>query len=193
MVSILIDDELLLRTLQPVDAQELFSVVQASREHLRKWLPWVDMTTNAEHSMQFIHQSIVNQNNQSAMVLAVTYKQQIIGTIGMHDWDHGLNKAQLGYWIAKDFEGKGIMNNCLKGFISFLFGKVGLNKIEIQFIVSNKRSAAVAEKLGFKIEGIIRQGHILNGVYHDIVITGMLKTEWRQQEENRGQQFKRSV
>lgn len=190
MVSILIDDELLLRTLQPSDANDLFDVVEASRTHLRPWMPWVDMNTRAEHTLQFIQQSIVSQHNQSAMALGIMYQGKMIGSMGMHDWDHTLNKAQLGYWISKDFEGRGIINNCLKGFIGFLFGKVGLNKIEIQFVVSNRRSAAVAERLKFKIEGIIRQSYLLNGVYHDVVVTGMLKTEWKITATENSQPFR---
>lgn len=190
MVSILIDDELLLRTLQPSDANELFDIVDASRVHLRPWLPWVDMNTREEHTLQFIQQAIVSQHNQDAMALGIVYQGKLIGSMGMHDWNHGLNKAQLGYWISKDFEGRGIINNCLKGFINFLFGKVGLNKIEIQFVVSNKRSAAVAERLGFKIEGIIRQSYLLNGNYHDVVITGILKTEWKISATESAQPFR---
>lgn len=178
MVSILIDDNLLLRTLQPDDAEELFKAVDASREHLRPWLPWVDMTRKPEHSLQFIQQSRTRQQNQEGITLGIIYNQKIIGSVGMHDWDHNLKKAQLGYWIAKDYEGKGIVNAGLKSFIDFLFNKAGLNKVEIQFIVANKKSAAVAERIGFKVEGIIRQNFIQNGTYHDLVITGLLKEEW---------------
>lgn len=190
MVSMLIDDELVLRSLQPGDATALFKAVDASRNHLRPWLPWVDMTTKPEHSLQYIQQSVINQANQTGIALAIIHKQQIIGCMGMHNWDHDLKKAQLGYWISKEYQGRGIINNCLKSFITFLFNKVGLNKIEIQFIVANTRSATVAQRLGFKVEGILRHNYILNGSYHDIVLTGMLKTEWKLQPENKGTTFK---
>lgn len=189
MVSILIDDELLLRMLEPADAQEMFNVVDASREHLRPWLPWVDATTRAEHTLQFIQQSRTQQHNQEAMALGIIYQRRIIGGMGMHNWDHTLKKAQLGYWLSKEHEGKGIIQRCLAGFIDFLFNKAGLNKVEIHFMVNNLRSATVAEKMGFKVEGIIRQSYLLNGAYHDIVITGLLKKEWPGLPENRGQAF----
>ena len=60
----------------------------------------------------------------------------------------------------------------------FAFQKIGLNKIELRFIPHNKRSAAVAERLGAKVEGIIRQSHLFNGKLEDIVVTGILKNEW---------------
>jgi len=43
---------------------------------------------------------------------------------------------------------------------------------------SNKRSAAIAARLGFKVEGIIRQSYYMNGRLDDLVITGLLRSEW---------------
>ena len=192
MVSIIIDDNLLLRTFTPKDAEELFSVVDNSREHLRPWLPWVDMTTKSEHSLQYIQQSLTHQKNQEGIALGIVQGGKIIGGVGMHNWDHHLKKAQLGYWIAKDFEGRGILTECLKRFIDFLFVKVALNKIEIHFMVSNKRSAALAERIGCKVEGIIRQNYIHHGVYHDLVVTGLLKKEWKGLPPSQSRQFEAS-
>jgi ribosomal-protein-serine acetyltransferase len=190
MVSILIDDGLLLRSFEPEDAQELFRVVEASREHLRPWLPWVDMSTKPEHSLQFIQQSKIQQRNQEGISLGIIYNHHIIGSMGMHNWDHTLKKAQLGYWVAKEYEGKGIIQKCLAAFVDFLFNKAGLNKVEIHFMVNNQRSARVAEQAGFKVEGIIRQSYLMNGIYHDIAITGLLKKEWPGLPLSEGQKFK---
>lgn len=178
MVSILIDDNLLLRSFQQDDAAELFKAVDESRMHLRPWLRWVDATTKQEHIQQFIHRTLHQLHNQEALELGLVHNQHIIGGIGMHDWDHMLKKAQLGYWVRKEYEGQGIVNRALKRFIDFLFEKPGLNKIEIHFMPSNKRSAAVAERLGFKIEGVIRQSYFFNGKLEDLIITGLLKSEW---------------
>lgn len=178
MVSILIDDNLLLRSYNPEDAPELFRAVNESRAHLRPWLVWVDATTKQEHSLQFIQVSMQQQHNQEALALGIFYKRKIIGGIGMHDWNHVLEKAQLGYWISKDFEGKGIITTCMERFIDFLFDKVGLNKLEIHFVVTNKRSAVIAEKLGFRTEGVLRDSYVMNGVFTDLVVTGLLKKEW---------------
>src|SRR5262249_36999655 len=160
---IIIDNKILLRSYKVEDAQELFHAVNGSRGHLKPWLNWVDKTTKPEHSLQFIQQSIHQLNTQEALALGIFFNDKIIGGIGMHHWDLETKKAQLGYWISKEQEGRGIMNNCLVRFVDFLFEKIALNKIEIHFIPANKRSAKVAERLGFKVEGIIRQSHLRNG------------------------------
>ena len=183
MVSILIDNDILLRTYQLEDASNLFAAIDLSRKHLRAWLNWVDNTTKPEHTVQFLQQSIQQLNNQEGLALGIFYKQRIIGGIGMHHWDHNLKKAQLGYWISKEFEGKGIIHNCLKRFIDFLFDKVQLNKVEIHFIKQNDRSAHVAQRLGCQTEGIIRESFWHNGKLEDIIITGLLRKEWKAMKE----------
>ena len=178
MVSISIDKNLLLRSYNADDAPELFNVVNASRKHLHTWLDWVDKTTKEEHSLQFIQQSLHHLETQEGLALGIFYNNRIIGSIGMHHWEQTKKRAQVGYWISKEYEGNGIINKCLIKFIDFLFEKIGLNKVEIHFLPGNKRSAKVAERLGFKIEGIIRQIVMRNGKAEDIVIAGLLKSEW---------------
>ena len=96
----------------------------------------------------------------------------------MHDWDHDVQMAQIGYWFAQEHEGKGIISRSMQQFVAFLFDKTGLNKIEIRFVQANKRSAKVAARMGFKIEGVIRQSVMRNGMPEDMVVTGLLKSEW---------------
>jgi len=179
LVSIIIDNNILLRSYQLDDAQELFKAVNSSRTHLQPWLEWINKTTKPEQSLQFIQQSLHHLNTQEALALGIFYNDRIIGGIGMHHWNQATKKAQVGYWISKEYEGKGIIHQCLTRFIDFLFEKIGLNKIEIHFIPANKRSAKVAERLGCKVEGVIRQSYLRNGKAEDIVITGLLKGEWK--------------
>jgi len=179
LVSIIIDNNLLLRSYVPEDTQELFIAVNNSRNHLNTWLDWVAKTTKPEHSLQFIQQSLQQLHNQEALALGIFYNYRIIGGIGMHHWEQKTKKAQIGYWIIKEFEGKGFINKCLVKFIDFLFEKIGLNKVEIHFVPANKRSASVAGRLGCKVEGILRQSVMRNGKHEDLVVTGLLKHEWK--------------
>jgi len=178
MVSILIDETIQLRSYRPDDAAELFRAISASRAHLRTWLSWTDHTTKQEHSLQFIQQSLQELQQQQSLALGIFHHLQIIGGIGMYNWDHRLKRAQVGYWIAKDFEGKGIVTICCRRFVDFLFEKLELHKIELHFAVSNRRSAAVAQRLGAKTEGVIRAGCLINGQPEDMVVTGILRNEW---------------
>ncbi len=184
MVSITIDNDILLRTYEVSDAEDLFYAVDHARNHLHPWLNWVDNTLRPEQSLEFIQRSIHQLEAQEALALGIFFKTELIGGIGMDNWNQATKRAQVGYWIIKEFEGKGIINKCLLKFIDFLFDKTGLNKIEIHFVTANKRSAKVAQRLGFKTEGIIRQSIIRNGMSEDLVISGLLKSEWATKQQS---------
>jgi ribosomal-protein-serine acetyltransferase len=178
MISILIDEATQLRSYRPEDAPELFRVINGSRAHLAPWMSWVSHTTKQEHSLQFIQQSLQDLHRQDAVALGIFRNQQIIGGIGMHNREPHLKRAQIGYWIAKEYEGQGIITTCGRRFVDFLFEKLGLNKIELHFARTNARSAAVAARLGAQTEGIIRAGCLVSGLPEDLVVTGILRSEW---------------
>ena len=71
MVSITVDNQLLLRSYNVDDAQELFEAVNNDRSHLHPWLDWVDKTTKPEHSLLFIEQSIHQLDTQEALALGI--------------------------------------------------------------------------------------------------------------------------
>lgn len=179
MVTITVNDQITLRTYLTEDAEPLFAAVHSVRGHLSPWLDWVNHTTKPEHSLHFIQNSLHQLEMQEALALGIFYNGGIIGGIGMHQWDHKVKKAQIGYWIIKEYEGKGIVTDSLQHFLSFLFGKIGLNKVEIHFVAANKRSSKVAERLGCQIEGILRQSAVRNGSVENVVIAGLLKSEWQ--------------
>jgi ribosomal-protein-serine acetyltransferase len=179
MVSIVVDDSLWLRSYRVENADELFNVINTSRSHLHPFLEWVDKTTKPEHSLQFIQQSLHEMNTQESLALGIFHNGKIIGGVGMHKWDLATKRAQIGYWIGKEYEGQGMVYGCLVKFIDFLFEKIGLNKIEIHFIPANLRSAKLANRLGFKTEGVIRKSVMRNGQPEDIVVAGLLKSEWK--------------
>lgn len=164
------------------DFQQLFDAINSSRRHLAPWLNWVNKTTKPEHSLQFIQRSHDQLHDQEALALGIFFNDQVIGGIGMHEWNRDTKRAQVGYWITKEYEGRGIVMKCLIPFLEYLFETTGLNKVEIHYVSSNKRSAKVAIRLGFRLEGVIRQSAMRNGIAEDLVVTGLLRSEWNATE-----------
>lgn len=168
-----------LRNYREENADELFSLIDANRQHLRSWITWVDRTQKAEHSLDFIRSGIQDQHDQKGLFLGIFKNDKLIGGIGMHAWNHEVRKAEIGYWLSKEETGKGILHQCATVFVSFLFDKLNLNKIELHHFPANEKSAAVAKRLGFKIEGWLREHTLFNGHLQDIIINGLLRKEWQ--------------
>ncbi len=178
MLSLTVSKDLVLRTYAEEDAAELFALVQGNRNHLRSWLVWVDATQKEEHALEYIRAARQGQLDQQSIAFGIFQHGRLVGSMDMHHWDQYLRKAQIGYWLSKQEEGKGIIHHCARQLIHYLFQQLQLNKIELHYQPANARSAAVAQRLGFTIEGLLRDQVLVNGTFQDLVITGLLRKEW---------------
>lgn len=100
----------------------------------------------------------------------------IVGEIVLYDF-HLKKQADIGYRISQRYWGKGFTPEAGQAMLKVAFGYMDLNRLQIRCFSNNQNSIRVAQKLGFKQEGMIRQGAILN-VMTDYYIYGMLKDEY---------------
>lgn len=172
-----VNEAIVLRNYVEEDAAALFAAVNENRAHLRPWLLWVDGTQKEEHSLEYIRAARQEQNDQRSIAFGIFKHERLIGGIGMHQWDQRLRKAQVGYWLAKTEEGKGTLSQCANVFLDYLFDRLQLNKVELHYLPANIRSGAVAQRLGFTVEGVLRDSFLMNGTFQDLVVAGLLKRE----------------
>lgn len=169
-----VDDEVELRLLQASDTEELFSLVDGNREYLRRWLPWVDDNTSVEQTREFI------EGRAGRSAWGIWYRGALVGVIDYHviDWEEG--KTEIGYWLAYSWQGRGIMTRACRAMIDHAFAGLGMRRVEIHCAVQNERSRAIPKRLGFVEEGTIQQGQQLRDRFVDVVVYGMLSSEWRE-------------
>jgi ribosomal-protein-alanine N-acetyltransferase len=77
-----------------------------------------------------------------------------VGNVGSFDYDYSNGSAEIGYWIGKDFWGKGIATAALKLFVDEIANKFKLKRIVGHAFTFNPASRKVMEKCGFQLEGI---------------------------------------
>ncbi|WP_295126137.1 GNAT family protein [uncultured Chitinophaga sp.] len=179
MLEIKVNDTISLKQLQPEHAPMVFGQIHTSRKTLRRFLPWVDYNTHEEHSYRFIQLMQRKADDQEAIAFGMWENKTLCGVLDLHNWDHQLQKAEIGYWIGEEYQGKGIVSASCRALITFAFKNLRLNKIEIRFILQNERSAMIPIKLGFTKEGTLRHSAKLHGQYVDTVVMGMLKADWK--------------
>lgn len=112
------------------------------------------------------------------MNLGIFYNDSLIGCIGVHSIDWCNHKTSIGYWLDRRYQRKGIMTKACAGLLDYLFGELSLNRIEIRAAVENARSRAIPERLGFTLEGQIREAEWIEDHFVDHVVYGLLKQEW---------------
>ncbi len=173
-----INEDVTSRVLRPEDASELFDVVDSNREFLGEWLPWLDYNTEVTHSEEFIKTTLESFENSKSFIHGIFYQGKMVGNGGFHTLKWSQNKTSIGYWLAEGFNGKGIITSYCKTIIDYAFTELDINRIEILACSENRPSCAVAERLGFKLEGIKRQNQKLHGKFFDHNQYSMLKSEW---------------
>lgn len=173
-----IDELLELQLLSLSHRDELFNLVDTNREHLREWLPWLDVNTSPKDTESFIQSAISRYESGKGPQYAVFYNAALCGVCGFHSIDKGNRIGGVGYWLSKTCLGKGIMTMSVKTIIKAGFLEYGLNRIEIACATSNQRSRAIPKRLGFKFEGVLRERELLYGKYVDHAIYSLLAAEF---------------
>ncbi len=155
-------------------AKYLFELVDAQREFLAKWLDWVDKSNRPEDMYPHMIKSSETTNGNYYIVL----DNKIIGVISFVEFSEKHKFAEIGYWLSKDYNGRGIMTSAVKMLEKFAFEVLGMNRVVIKADFENKKSRAIPERCGYKEEGVLRQTRILRGRVRDIVVYSKLKSEW---------------
>ena len=81
---------------------------------------------------------------------------ELIGSSGLHRIDWETRKFEIGYWIRTLWGGRGFMTEAVAGIVDFAIIQLQANRVEIRCDARNLRSSAIAERLGFKLEGVLR-------------------------------------
>ncbi|RQO29856.1 hypothetical protein DBR32_14845 [Taibaiella sp. KBW10] len=177
-MALLITETLRLRSLEEADAPALWTCITRNKAYLQTWIPWVRDWNTADQVLEYIQDALHQIDAQEALSLGLFSEEQLIGIVSLQEWDHALGIAELGFWIDEAFQHKGIMRQAIRRMMQFGFTEMKLNKVEVTFVRNNKRVQQLMERLGFRIEGIIRNKLLHQGLPADRVVAGLLKQEF---------------
>jgi ribosomal-protein-serine acetyltransferase len=180
MFTIKIDSNIKLQLLHLNQADALFALTQKNRNEFIKWMPWVEDTKSIEDTKAFIVNSLKNYAQGREINCSIVYNGTIVGNISLFGINNGFNikKAEIGYWLDGDYQGKGIMTKAVKKIIDIAFNELDIYKVVIKCATTNYKSCKIPKKLGFTLEGTVRCGAKINGVICDFNYFGVLKDEW---------------
>jgi ribosomal-protein-alanine N-acetyltransferase len=102
----------------------------------------------------------------------------LIGAVGLRDIDTEHLQAELGFWIGREWWGKGYAREAAAAVIRFGFESLGLNRIYAHHMSRNPASGRVLLAAGMKREGVLRQRVRKWGVFEDVVLYAILRDEW---------------
>ena len=162
------DGDISLRPIRRRDRRE-WEQLRASN---RDWLePWEATSPNPGTALDF-GAYVADLHRQAragtALPLLVFYRGQMVGQLTIFSITYGsAMSATLGYWIAREFAGRGIIPTAVCLATDYCFKQLGLHRMEINLRPENVASKRVVEKLGFRYEGLRRQYLHIAGAWAD--------------------------
>lgn len=100
---------------------------------------------------------------------------KLIGVIGLHGKEENKFRDEIGYWLAKDYWGKGIMKKALRAVTNIATETYGLVRIDAPIFAFNLHSQKVAEKCGYALEGTLRSFYYKDGMFFDCKLFAFVK------------------
>jgi RimJ/RimL family protein N-acetyltransferase len=175
-MSIRITDELVLSTFEASDKNALvrhLNDYEIYRHTLRIPFPYTDV--DAETWLSICAENI-RQQRQPVNWAIRHAGLGLIGGIGLDGLKIGqAHRAEIGYWLARDYWARGIMSAAVERVCGHAFAEFGLEKITAHVFATNPASARVLEKCGFQQEGYLRRHYVKDGKLIDAMLFARLK------------------
>ncbi len=155
-------ERLLLRPRSMADKDDIFEY--ASDPEVTQYMIWPTHRSIAD-TIAFLESSPKGFANRDSIGLAIELKKsgKMIGDCGFHHIQPQHHRVEIGYVLNRKFWGHGYMTEAVRELIRFAFDEMGMHRLSATCDLENERSAAVMERCGMKLEGILRDYELRRG------------------------------
>jgi RimJ/RimL family protein N-acetyltransferase len=167
---------LVLRPFELNDARDVFRI--CSQKEIAANTRTIPHPYPQEEAAKWIskHQKLWESGKAAVFAICQKLDQRLIGAIGLSINQEDQN-AELGYWIDTPFWNNGFCTEAGQAVVRFGLIELSLHKIHAHFMTRNPASGRVMVKIGMKREGLLREHVRKWGVFENIVLYGMLKSD----------------
>lgn len=151
-------ERLIIRAPQPGDSVSTHASVEESFPELHEWMPWARQRQTLAETETYARESALRYRNREELAMLLFRKSDgvHVGNSGLHSIAWDVPRMEIGYWIRTSLSGQGYMTEAVTGICAFAFSILGVLRLEIRCDARNRRSAAVAERVGFTLESRMR-------------------------------------
>lgn len=173
-----LDADMALRLRELHHADELYGRVAADRAHLGRWFGWARTA-----DMAFVRGAVRRGLEQFAAgdgwQADLCWRGEVVGSMWLHFLHGPGGSTEVGFWLASQHEGKGLVTRALVALLRHLFDDRGLGRVVIGLDPRNERSLAVVERLGLEPEAVLRSAYRdPDGSPGDLAFYGVLRERW---------------
>lgn len=167
-------------------AEELYAIIDKSRNTLREWFPWPDKTNSPEDEFSYylmgFYQKRWDEGTAFGYIIFDKKTKRILGNINLCSVDEKNKSAEIGFWLSDKATGHGYMQEAVHALESVAFA-TGINRIVIKNDTDNIRSVHVAKRCGYVLEGVMRKDawDEFHGRFRNTNVWSKLKSDWEKE------------
>jgi RimJ/RimL family protein N-acetyltransferase len=175
--------------LRPIEKSDLRQFVQWFGDPEFRWYVAMYNPISMDQEERWFEQSSASPDTQPWAIEAPVVeadrsadseKWELIGSCGFHTIDWRNRSGEVGIMIGpKNYWDRGYGTDAMRTLVSWGFDNLNLNRIHLRVYADNARAIRSYEKVGFKLEGRLREDDFREGQYRDSVIMAILQREWR--------------
>ena len=126
-MQIQVDENISLQPITISHADSMMDLINANRIYLRQWLPWVDNMRTIENAKANIEDCALRAAAKTDFTFVIMFNNKMAGRIGIHHVNQQNKIGEIGYWLADNMQGHGIITKSCVALISYGFQTLGLN------------------------------------------------------------------
>ncbi len=161
-------------------AKEMSDLILRNKDFLGEWMPWAHRPNTPQDCYESSLRSQKKwEDMQTADYLIYDKNNNFMGSVSMKDIDYTANSGEIGYWLGKEFGGKGYVTEAVKALENEFFQR-GLEKVYIKTDYLNISSSNVAMRCGYKREKLLRyhEWNTTSSERRDTQIFSKLRKDW---------------
>ncbi|WP_010172969.1 GNAT family N-acetyltransferase [Bacillus coahuilensis] len=176
----IVGERIYIRPCKPGDGKDVHKAIERSMQELKAWMPWAHKPQTLEEVEENIRLSYGEFIRREDMRMHIYKKEDhaFIGSTGFHRMNWSVPKVEIGYWIDTYYSGNGYMTEAVQLLTQFALKKMGVNRIEIRCDAKNSASKAIPERLGYKLEAVLRNDDkTMGGELRDTYVYSFLPSD----------------
>ncbi|MET9608006.1 GNAT family protein [Streptomyces sp. NPDC006512] len=178
MFAIDLADDAQLFPLEVWHAEEFLAHMDRGREFIGRYIGFPDRATDLDSARKLLGSNAEKAAADGARLYGIRVDGTLVGGVLFPSFDAAGGNAEVGCWLEPAAAGRGLVTKACRILVDWAIGERGIHRVEWHVATGNTKSIAVAERLGFTREGVMRQNYLHHGVRQDTEMWALLADEW---------------
>ncbi|MFD5558580.1 GNAT family N-acetyltransferase [Streptomyces sp. NPDC127068] len=177
------DDGAELRPLEPWQAEEFLAHLDRGRDFISRYVAFGTNAHDVDGARAVLQAYADKRAADNGGLHGIWLDGTLVGGLLFRIFDADSGNCELGCWLEPAAAGRGLVTRGARVLLDWAFGERGMHRAEWVTSTANEPSRRVAERLGMRVDGVLRESYPYRGVRHDMEVWSVLAPEWRGAEQ----------